>query len=480
MPRLSVILLAGLIVLAGVLPAQETAPAPAAPAAPVAPAPVPAAEPAPVKAEPVKDITNQELERKLELLVKVIDMVSKNYVDPINRERLVEGALRGIMAELDPHSNFLTKSDMAEMQIDLKGELEGIGVYITLDEDRILTVITPIEDMPAYKAGILAGDKILEIDGVSTKGVTITDAVDKIRGKRGTLVKLMVYHVDLKTEETLDVTRELIPILSVKDVKLVDPEAHIGYIRLTAFQSTSLDEMNKAVADLEAKGLEGLVLDLRDNGGGLLSSAIDLADLFLSKGVIVSVRGRPGTESMPPARASGKAAHTAYPIAILVNGYSASASEILSAALRDNQRAILVGEKTYGKGSVQKLITLDDGSGIKLTIQRYYTPEGISIDKTGIMPDVVEEMNIETKVGILKQRRLELIEANKNPEFGKNGTPAAAPAPAAAAPAKPVEQVYIDTQLRRAVDILKGVRVFREILTATAPAEAHAAAPVAP
>jgi carboxyl-terminal processing protease len=422
------------------------------------------------------DISNQELEQKFEIVSLVLDIVSKHYVEHVNRKKLVEGALRGIMAELDPYSSFLTKENLEEMQIDLRGELQGIGVYITLDDNNVLTVITPIEGTPAYRAGILSGDKILEIDGVSTKDFSLHDAVKRIRGPRGTKVKLTVFHVDKREKETITVIRERIPITSVKEGRIIDEEAKIGFIRLVSFQKNTEDEMRKALRELTGKGMKGLVLDLRDNGGGLLGSAINIADLFLKEGVIVSVKGRGGMEPRPPWKAHGEGTYSNFPIVVLVNNYSASASEILAAALRDNHRAILVGEKTFGKGSVQKLILLKDSSGIKLTIQRYYTPNGISIDKKGIVPDIIEKMSIETKLYIIKKRREELIKKNKNeklkekPEGDKKvETPQRDPELQETIEyvkqlKEEKEKEFVDTQLQRAVDILKGVQVYRKKL----------------
>jgi len=439
-------------------------------------------EKAPADEKP-DDISDQELERKFEIVSRVIDIISKHYVEPVNRQKLVEGALRGIMAELDPYSAFLTTDDMEEMHIDLKGELQGIGVYITLDENNVLTVITPIEGTPAFNAGVLSGDKILEIDGESTKNFSLHDAVKRIRGPEGTEVTLTVFHVDLRERETLTITRERIPILSVKEARIVDQEGKIGFIRLTSFQENTKDEMTAALQELDAKGMKGLVLDLRDNGGGLLSSAIQVADLFLSRGIIVSVKGRDGIPPRPPWTARQDKTVTDVPVVVLINNYSASASEILAAAMRDNHRAILVGEKTFGKGSVQKLIALKDASGIKLTIQRYYTPSGISIDKKGIKPDIEEKMSIETKMWILNKRRKELIEKNKQLDEKKEGdegeSPDSGKKPYGRDPEveeairyinelkekeKKEEKEFIDTQLQRAVDILKGMQVLEKKL----------------
>lgn len=436
------------------------------------------------------DISDQELERKFEIISRVIDIISKYYVEPVNRQKLVEGALKGIMAELDPYSAFLTTDDMEEMHIDLKGELQGIGVYITLDENNVLTVITPIEGTPAFNAGVMSGDKILEIDGESTKNFSLHDAVKRIRGPEGTEIKLTVYHVDLGERETLAITRERIPILSVKETRIVDEEGKIGFIRLTSFQENTKDEMTAALQELDTGGMKGLVLDLRDNGGGLLSSAIQVADLFLSRGIIVSVKGRNGKAPRPPWTAQQDKTVTDVPVVVLINNYSASASEILAAALRDNHRAILVGEKTFGKGSVQKLIALKDASGIKLTIQRYYTPSGISIDKKGIQPDIKEKMSIETKMWILNKRREELINKNKQQieknkqqdektEGDEGESPDSGKKPYGRDPEveeaiqyinelkakdEKEEKEFIDTQLQRAVDILKGMQVLEKQL----------------
>ena len=346
-------------------------------------------------------------------------------------------------------------------------------------ENNVLTVITPIEGTPAFKAGVLAGDKILEIDGESTKNFSLHDAVKRIRGPKGTKVKLTVYHVDLGEKETLNIIRELIPILSVKESRIVDEEGKIGFVRLTSFQETTKDEMRKALKGLDTQGMKGLVLDLRDNGGGLLSSAIQVADLFLKQGVIVSVKGRDGVSHHPPWTAQEKKTITNVPVVVLVNRYSASASEILAAALRDNHRAILVGEKTFGKGSVQKLIPLKDASGIKLTIQRYYTPSGISIDKKGIEPDIKEKMSIETKMWILKKRRDSLIIKNKDQDQEKPDNNEQKPENKQTTERDPElnevikyvnklkeekgeeEKEYVDTQLRRAIDILKGMQILQ-------------------
>jgi len=430
------------------------------------------------KVEKKKDVSDAELERKFEIVARVVDLVAKYYVEPVDRGKLVEGALKGILAELDPYSAYLTREDMEEMRIDLSGELQGIGVYITLDENNVLTVITPIEGTPAFKAGILSGDKILEIDGQSTRNFSLHDAVRRIRGPKGSTVTLTVYHVDLGTKETITITRDRIPIHSVKEVKMVDRRGKIGYIRLAAFQETTEQEMREALSRLVREGMKGLVLDLRDNGGGLLQAATAVADLFLDEGIIVSVKGRGGRSLGPPWKAHPEKTVTRVPVVILVNNYTASASEILAAALRDNHRAVLVGEKTFGKGSVQKLITLEDDSGIKLTIQRYYTPRGVSIDKKGLVPDIEEKMNIETKLWILEQRRRELIEKNKNEEIlkkkeGKETTTTPARDPELKEvidfvkrmkKEKKREKKFVDTQLRRAVDILKGVQVLREKL----------------
>ncbi len=453
MTRLFNILIAFLMLLSFpmLLPAQEPDAEPEAPAVKEADQKE--------KKEEVTDISDQEVERKLEIFAKVLDLVSEKYVNEVDRGKLIEGAIRGMMMELDPYSTFMSLDVMTEMRMDLKGEFEGIGVYIILDENNILTVLTPIEGMPAWKEGMMAGDKILEINGESTQNLSLHDAVKKIRGKKGTKVTLTVYHTELREKEEITITRERIPVPSVTEKKMADADGGIGYIRLNNFQRTSAEEMLDALKELSDQGMKALVIDLRDNGGGLLQSAIQISDLFLDSGIIVSVKGRGGIEPYPPATAKENSAFEKLPIAVLVNGYSASASEILSAALRDNHRAVLVGEKTYGKGSVQELIQLEDGSGIKLTIQKYYTPSGISIDKTGIKPDIEEKMTIETKMGILKQRREAMIEKNRKEKDDAEG----AEDPAAVKPEEKKEngKVYIDTQLQRAVDILKGIEIFR-------------------
>ena len=323
---------------------------------------------------------------ELKIFSDILDIVEKNYVDDVDPQKLIRGAIQGMLKSLDPHSTFLLPDAYKELQIDTKGEFSGIGIVITM-QDNLLTVISPIEGSPAYDAGVKAGDRIVKVDGETTKDMKLWEAVKKMRGKKGTTVVITVQRTD--TAEPIDFTivRDVIPLESVRGYTL---KPGYGYLRITNFRDRTYDDAMKILEKMESEdaSMKGLVVDLRDNPGGLLDQAIKIADIFLEEGEIVSIRGRAGSHSKTyTARKDGF--ERDYPIILLINEGSASASEIVAGSLQDHRRALVVGAPSFGKGSVQAVERLRDGSGLKLTIARYYTPNGNSIQAKGITPDIV-------------------------------------------------------------------------------------------
>ena len=322
----------------------------------------------------------------LRLFSDVISEIEKNYVEPVETKELIEKAIQGMVSSLDPHSSFLPPEAFDDLQSETKGEFGGIGIVITMRDSR-LTVISPIEGTPAYKAGVQAQDIIIRVDGELTKGMMLWEAVKKMRGEPGTPVEISIFRKG--ESEILDLTlvRAVIPLDSVRSLTL---KPGYGYLWITNFRENTTDEVVTALEKLENESdpLKGLILDLRDNPGGLLDQAVKVADVFLDAGTIVSIRGREGEaedsyDAQPGDEAKG------YPIVLLINGGSASASEIVAGALQDNHRALVLGTTSFGKGSVQTVRPLRDGYALKYTIARYYTPSGRSIQAEGIIPDLV-------------------------------------------------------------------------------------------
>ena len=331
--------------------------------------------------------TEEELYRNLELFIDALKIVKQDYVKPTEDKKLIYGALKGMLLSLDPYSAFLEPELRKELQIETQGEFEGVGMEITL-KDGLITVVSPIEDTPAWKAGVKTGDRIVEIEGESTKGFTTFEAAKKLRGKRGTKVSIRVMRKNAPKLIDITIVRAVIKIQSVKKKEINGA----GYIRITEFQERTSNDLKKTLEEFNDKNITGLILDLRNNPGGLLSSAIEVSELFLPpKKLIVYTQGR--EEKDRNVFYSRKEALWKNPIVILSNGGSASASEIVFGALKDNlEQFKSVGTKTFGKGSVQNLISLRDGSALKLTIAKYFTPKGICIEEKGIMPDVEIEL----------------------------------------------------------------------------------------
>jgi carboxyl-terminal processing protease len=320
----------------------------------------------------------------LKTFSQVLDLVESNYVKPVTKKELIDNSIKGMLEELDPHSTYLSPEDYKDMQVDTAGKFSGIGIEISMDQGRIV-VVSPIEDTPAYKAGLLAGDFILEIDGESTQDMTLMDAVKLIRGEKGTPVTLLILHKDSNKPVEVSIVRGTIPIVNVKTQSLEDGYL---YLRLTKFQESSTKNLRASIAEYQKKHkLKGIVFDLRNNPGGLLNQAVSVADTFLEDGTIVYIQGR-NPADRKDFFATKNSDDIKVPMITLINAGSASASEIVAGALQDRKRSLLVGERSFGKGSVQQIIPLSDGSGIKLTTALYYTPSGRSIQAKGIDPDL--------------------------------------------------------------------------------------------
>ncbi len=323
--------------------------------------------------------------KELETFANVLTLIQQYYVDEVDSRKVIEGAINGMLGSLDPHSAYMTPEDFKDLEDETSGSFSGIGIEITMREG-VLTAVSPIEGTPAERQGIRSGDQIVKINGEATKSMTLMEAVRKLRGEKGTSVTITIQREDWKDARDFTLVREEIPLHSVRFVEL---EPGFAYIRVSNFQATTTKDVRAALKELRKKHpIQGLVLDLRNNPGGLLDQAVKVADIFLDKGVIVSTKGRDNREQMlfeaHPDSNAGR-----YPMVALVNGGSASGAEIVAGALQDHKRAIVLGTTTFGKGSVQTILPLADGAGIRLTTAKYYTPSGDSIQATGIKPDMV-------------------------------------------------------------------------------------------
>lgn len=371
--------------------------------------------------------------------------IHRKYVEEVQDSKLLRGAIRGMLRELDPYSDYFDAEEYPQFHKRTTGQFYGIGVEVAIVSGA-LTIISPIEDTPAFKAGLRTGDRILQIDGESTRDMTLSHAVNRIGGEAGTEVRLKIVAMGEIEPRDVVIKRGLVTLQSVKGYRqaetepskdFIDRDAGIGYVRLTAFEENTAQQLDVAVGRMTQAGLKALVIDVRDNPGGLLKSAVEVVDRFLSEGRIVSTKGRTSTEEVWPAT-SGFDYPNRVPLVILVNDGSASASEILSGALRDHKRATLVGERTFGKGSVQTLVEMDKGaSALKLTTSYYYLPSGERIHGHGVAPDVEVKLTREEKEALMS---LPLIVTTT--QGATQTAPASRPA-------------IRDRQLEKAVEILR-------------------------
>ena len=374
---------------------------------------------------------------QLKLFTEVLSIVQNQYVDEVPPKDLIYNAIKGTLRGLDPHSSFLDPDSYKEMQVETSGSFGGLGIEITLRDD-VLTVVSPIEGTPAYRAGLLTGDRIVKIDGLVTKDMQLPDAVKRMRGKPGTKVTVTVVREGWTEPKDFDITREQIRVQSVRSADL---GGGIAYVKLRQFQEQSPGDMAAALEKAAKTGMKALVLDLRGNPGGLLTAAVEVTEEFIDDGkLVVYTEGRVRNQNMRFS-AHAKKSYPNLPMVVLVNQGSASASEIVAGALQDWGRAIVVGTQTFGKGSVQTIIPLSDGSGLRLTTAKYFTPKGRSIHGKGITPDIVVEIPKETTAA--RDRQQPALD--------------------------PMEELKKDIQVQRALDVIKTMRIIEQQRPGTNP-----------
>ncbi len=389
-----------------------------------------------------------ELYRQVELFSDTLAIIQTDYVDEVNFKDLIYGALKGMLSSLDAHSQFMDPDTYNELKVDTEGRFGGLGIEITI-KDSLLTVVTPIEDTPAWKAGIKTNDRIVKINNELTRDMSLTDAVKKLRGKPGEPVNITVLRESEKKVLEFKLVRGIIKIKDIKESKIL--EDGIGYIRLVEFRENTSEDFNAALENLSKAGMNALILDLRNNPGGLLDIAAKVAEKFIEKDkIIVTTKGRKSTQNL---EFISRANHPILdiPMVVLINEGSASGSEIVAAALQDHKRAIILGIKSFGKGSVQSAIPLSDGSALRLTTSKYFTPLGKQIHEKGVIPDiVVEEGKIElASEGIPTEKPQDVFQQLENKETVTKEE-------------KPFDYKS-DNQLMRAVDVLKALKIYREI-----------------
>lgn len=428
--------------------------------------------------------TNLTYFKSLDLIRKVLELIKSDYVEEnIDEQKLIYGAIEGMLKKLDdPYTRFMEPKSFKEMQVETQGEFGGLGIVISI-KDRMLTVVSPIDDTPAARAGVLAGDMIIKIDGKDVIDIALHDAVKLLRGPVGSKVVITVLREGEKDSRDFELERQIIKLPSIK-YWVIQPD--IGYIRLTQFIQTSSEDLEKAMIDLEKNGVKSIILDLRNNPGGLLTSAVEVGRKFIPKGDIVSIKGRDGEENT---YSSFFKYHPLLPLIVLINEGSASASEIVAGAVKDNKRGLLLGKKSFGKGSVQTVISLNDGSAMALTTALYYTPSGVNIHKSGILPDIEvdlpkldESKQEEIRKAIeLDQKFLQkLSNASMTAELSSGtiiikGEGNASETHTLSGFVEPPDslshnklQVFVlnpyDTQLQRAIDLLKSAAVFMPMM----------------
>jgi carboxyl-terminal processing protease len=397
---------------------------------------------------------------QLQIFSDVLDIVQENYVEEADSKELVEGAINGMLKTLDPHSSYLNPDAYKELQVETKGSFGGIGIEITI-RDGFLTVVSPLEGTPAYDLGIEAGDQILRVDGESTKEMTLMEAVKKMRGPKGTKVVLTIMREGFAKPKDFVVTRATIAIKSVR-AKTLEPG--YGYLRLSQFQSTTAKDLGQALTKLEQENqpLKGLILDMRNNPGGLLDQAVKVSDEFLDEGLIVYTGGRLKSQDMRFEAHTNTRPHR-YPIVVLVNEGSASAAEIVAGALQDHKRAVVVGVETFGKGSVQTVMPLRNGAALRLTTSLYYTPSGRSIQAKGIEPDIVVERELPRKRDDDRGRLRVIREEDLKNHMDGEGETEAETKPEPTQESESKQQLESDNQLARALEVLKSWEILSQM-----------------
>lgn len=402
---------------------------------------------------------DQDTYKSLETFANILSLLEKNYVEPIDSEEVIQGAIKGMLDSLDPHSSYLKPESFKDLQIETKGSFTGVGIEITIKDD-LLVVVSPIEGTPAYEKGIKAGDKIIKIGKEFTKDMSFMEAVNLLRGPKGSEVTIAILRQGWDALQEITITRDIIPLHSVKS-QLLEPG--YGYLRVTNFQAKTTHDTREALATLSTqKKLSGLILDLRNNPGGLLEQAVNMSDLFVNDGMIVSTKGRLENQNIEYHAHSGGVKFD-FPLIVLVNEGSASASEIVAGALQDHKRALILGVQTFGKGSVQTVFPMNDGAGLRLTTARYYTPNGTSIQAKGITPDLI--IPFQTPVDDDKLRSTTRFREKDLKHHIKNGNElneeSGKEAPTEITVGTDVEeQLRRDNQLRTALMLLKGLNVF--------------------
>ncbi len=414
------------------------------------------------KEEPKKTTENKlsDTYRQLDLFGDVFERVRAEYVEEVEDKQLIENALNGMLSNLDPHSSYLSEDHFKELRTETRGEFGGLGIEVTLD-NGLVKVVSPIDDTPAFRAGLLAGDYIVKIDDEAVMGMTLNDAVGKMRGKVGSTIDLVITREGEDAPIEVTIVRDIIQIKSVRS----RTEGTVGYVRVTTFSQNTGPGVRKAMKDIKEElgdGVTGYVLDLRNNPGGLLSQAIQVSDVFLDKGEIVSQRGRHEDDTQRNNATAGDLAN-GLPIVVLINGGSASASEIVAGALQDHKRAIIMGTQSFGKGSVQTVMPLPGNGAMRLTTARYYTPSGRSIQAKGITPDInVEPAKIE-EFSSARLRESDLrgaLDKDKQKDPKKNKKKAANDNKKDGEEEEKEE--IQDYQLIRALDLLAGLSLYTE------------------
>ena len=402
------------------------------------------------------DTNRQETYKQLNLFGDVFQRVQEQYVEEVTDKKLIESAISGMLQSLDPHSSYLSADSYKDMQVKTKGKFGGLGIEITM-EDGVVKVVSPIDDTPAAKAGMMSGDLIIGVDGESIRGLTINESVSKLRGPVGSKVVITVVR-GKKDPYEIEIKRDIINIKSVKHNII----KNIGYVRLTTFSDTTTSGLEKALTEIKkniGNKFQGLILDLRNNPGGLLNQSISVADAFLNQGEIVSTQGRNDDDTSRVFAKKGDLIN-GQPLVVLINSGSASASEIVAGALKDHSRAIIIGTRSFGKGSVQSIIPLAGNGAMRLTTARYFTPSGISIQAKGIEPDIIVEAGV---TDLKKEKNDNRREENLRGALDKNKKSKKTEIDSDSdKPLTPLEKLLQDNQISRAVDMIRGISLFNK------------------